>query len=36
MTNRRARRTGTMVSGSKEAFNARHRKGLLRSCDEQE
>jgi hypothetical protein len=30
MTRRKARRTGTMVSGSNEAFNARHRTLLLR------
>jgi hypothetical protein len=31
MTSRSARRTGTMVRGSKEAFNARQRTHDLRS-----
>ena len=33
ITRRSARRTGTMVSGSNEAFNARHRTLLLRGED---
>src|SRR5687768_3179991 len=33
ITRRNARRTGTMVSGSNEAFNARHRTLLLRGED---